>query len=195
MLLAKQTLLLFPFLLVCSCAGPPRNLSDNAADAGPISAALTYFRNEDEASSRHATGSKVMLVNRRSDTHDDFVSRKNLTFYLERSDQPSRLVPEDARLDMERRTRMGGKVPASPLPALVRVLNLDSLLGFGPEEIYVRYPDTLSCVRLFPPGSTWDAKHALVAFTYSPSCNALYLSELRGGVWRVVRHHIVCFPT
>jgi hypothetical protein len=154
-------------------------------------AALTHFRSLHDLWLPTASDSKdVMLVHSHYGTSKGFISASQL-----RSDLASEnwTVPEDARLDMKRRT--DGKEPfhTAGFPSFIRVIDFDFQPPGDVTQFPLHHPDAKCSITLWPPGYTRDGRRAVVRFLFGPTphgASAIYLLELRDGLWHVVRHSV-----
>jgi hypothetical protein len=186
-----RTLFLLGPLLITSCARPSvetqRNTPSTPADENPIVTALTHFRSLPDLWLPESVVSKsVLLVDRDYMTTKGFISNAQLDSDLSGEHWS---VPEDARLDIERRTDAKERLRTTGYPSFIRVLDFQG----DRVEFSRRHPDAKCSISLWPPGFTRDGSRAVVRFLFSPTshgASAIYLLERRNGLWHVIRHKV-----
>jgi hypothetical protein len=181
-------------VLWTACAGPVREAAPTlSAPPGkdPVLAALAHFHALPDLWLPASTKPKgVLLVDRNHQTSIGFNTAAQLSSDL--SDE-GWSVPEDARLDLERRTSAKGSVSLSSLPAYIRLIDSKSEQARGVTEFSQRHPDAKCHISLWPTGFTRDGKRAIVRFLFGPTphgASAVYLLERRGRQWHVVEHNV-----
>ena len=186
---------LFALAIVVSlsaCAKAP----SSPPDKDPIVAALAHFQQQPMWMPKSAEGQdhQVLVVKRQYEEISGMLSAGQLAMDVR---PESWVVPEDARLDIERRGSEKPPFPDLPFPAYVRLV--DDLGRFGlfeDSELFERHPDARACLELWPPGFTADGRHALVCFMFGPTSHgakAVYLLELRDGLWHVQHHRLAYY--
>jgi hypothetical protein len=91
---------------------------------------------------------------------------------------------------MERRVDAGEPFPTTRFPSFLRKVDLDELPPDDSRRFSEVYPDARCHIRLWPTGHTKDGRHAVVRFLFGPTphgASAVYLLELRDGLWHVVQ--------
>lgn len=190
-----RMLLLLSLLWIASCSKPVT--SDGLAgrqvsgDKNPVVAALDHFRGRSDLwLAKDAMAKSVLLVDRHYETSKGFISASQLRMDLSGDDWT---VPEDARLDIERRVNAGETFPATRFPSYLRKVNLGERPPGNFKRFAEAYPDARCHIRLWPPGYTKDRRHAVVRFLFGPTphgASAVYLLELRDGLWHVVQYDL-----
>ncbi len=160
------------------------------ADEGPIIAAIDHFRQLPGMGRRNSSAAEgVLLLDGSYETSKGFISIDQLRGDLSREGWS---VPEEARLDMERRLAAHDPFPVSVLPAYIRVLDF-STNPPGHFEFSERHPDAKCFISLWPPGYTADRSQAVVRFMWGPTAHgasAVYLLEFRDGAWIVIHSKV-----
>jgi hypothetical protein len=183
-------------LLFSSCDSAPHKVETvappEASSESPAVVALNHFsKSAKPLLPKSAITKSILLV------LPEYMDSKGLisdgSFKLALGDDEEDLVPEELRLDIERRTGAGRAVATTDLPLSARLVDFERSPHFKDHAEFQRlYPDAKSWVALWPTGLTSDRKQALVVFLYgdlAPGWRAVYLLERRGDHWEIVRHY------
>lgn len=193
--ITRTLVFLLPLALTVSCAKPvghpPQTSQSTTASKSPIVAALTHFRSlKDIWIPGSSVSNRVLLVDRRYETSKGFIDAAQLN---SDTHQDRWTLPEDARLDMERRTDARERFRTPLLPSFIRILDFEKQPPGNSLEFSKRHPQAKCYIVLWPPGYTRDRSRAVVRFLFGPTphgASAVYLLELRDGEWHVVRHSV-----
>lgn len=195
---AVRTFFLLTLVLLTACAGPvaetPRTAPGTPANKSPIVAALTHFRSLPDLWLPTASVSKgVLLLNSQTTAGKGFISADQLRSDLS---SVSWSIPEDARADMERRADAHEPLQTTGFPSFLRVIDFEVHPSGGVSEFYQRHPDARCSIDLWPTGYTRDGTRAVVRFLFGPTphnASAVYLLELRNGLWHVSRYNVAYY--
>jgi len=167
-----------------------------APDKSPIIAALTHFRSLPDLWIPNSVNPQgVLLVDRSYATTKGFISATQLSADL----HGEWSVPEDARLDMERRTdaRERFALQKGNLPAFIRLQDFESDPPGNYFDFAKRSPEARCSISLWPPGYTADRQRAVIRFTFGPTphgASAVYLLERRAdGLWHALKHGVAYY--
>lgn len=191
-----RTLLLLAILLQTGCAKPvsdaQRANHADAIDKSVLMAALVHFRSLPDLWLPSASAAEGHLL-----LHRDYETSKGLISASQiKGDISQWTVPEEARLDMERRVDATEELPRSHLPAFIHILDFDERPPYNILEFVDHGSEAKCWVKLWPPGYTRDGRRAVVRFLFGPTshgASATYLLQQCDGKWHIVHHSVAYY--